>query len=864
MKKKSILISLCAAVALCAVPLAFAGCAKNEDADFGEWITVTAPTCEEAGVEIRTSLSDPNVKQTRVVPATGHDWNGWETQTEATCLLAGVETRTCNTCENSDKRAIPALGHSWGAWETTLEADCENEGAQTRVCLRDENHTELRSVANLGHDFGEWVITLSPTCTVAGVETRYCRNCNNHTEVRAVEPYGHEWSAYATTKAATCTEDGAETSVCANDATHIKTHILTARGHKFGDWVVSVPATESQSGEDVRVCVRDALHTETRASSALGSDGLLFKLNSAGTEYSVHGNYDRELLKGTVYIPDTYKGLPVTKILNNAFSSCNNIERVVFLGNNIKSVGTLAFNRCNNLESVDFSEGITSFDPHTFAYCPKLKSISFPSTAVSIGKTRDGRFISIARKCPALESITVAEGNPVYRAESGCLIERATNTLLLGTKNAVIPSSVTKIEGGAFYGSSIESVNIHANIESIGSSAFSGCESLKELTFENGKLTVIGLNMYTIFGGCTSLERIVLPENLTAIQGHAFRDCTSLKEVVFGNNLQTIDNYAFSRCENLTVCNIPASVTSISPTAFSAATIAAMTIDADNPVYFKDNNCIIERETNKLIAGVDYAVIPDYVTFIGNYAFENRNFESITIPANVTGIGAYAFRGCASLKTVTFEGESKLEAIGEHAFDNCTSLTSIMLPLGLRAIRSSAFDNCSALTSVTFGERMGGLILIDPTASSLESIGNFAFSFTQLKSFVIPKTVTEIGYGAFESKKLTSLTVVEGNAYYKMQDGCLIEIATQKVLVVLSGGTVPDTAKIIASDAFYTCTDARIVIPASVEEMNSSALFGLTSAQTVVIKGFASQEEADAVWGKWWHTNVSATIIYEG
>lgn len=863
MKKKSILIALCAAVALCAVPLAFAGCAKNEDADFGEWITVTAPTCEEAGVEIRTSLSDPNVKQTRAVPATGHDWNGWETQTEATCLLAGVETRTCNTCENSDKRAIPALGHSWGAWETTLEADCENEGAQTRVCLRDENHTELRSVAKLGHDFGEWVITLSPTCTVAGVETRYCRNCNNHTEVRAVEPYGHEWSAYATTKAATCTEDGAETSVCANDATHIKTHILTARGHKFGDWVVSVPATESQSGEDVRVCIRDASHTETRASSALGSDGLSFSLNRDGTEYSVHGIL-RDLLKGTVYIPDTYKGLPVTKILNNAFSSCNNIERVVFLGNNIKSVGSLAFNRCNNLESVDFSEGITSFDPYTFTYCPKLKSISFPSTAVSIGKTRDGRFIGIARNCPALESITVAEGNPVYRVESGCLIERATNTLLLGTKNAVIPSSVTKIANSAFAGSGIESVNIHANIESIGHSAFSGCKSLKELTFENGKLTVIGFNNYTIFGGCTSLERVVLPENLTAIQGYAFQDCTSLKEVVFGNNLQTISGNTFRNCNNLTVCNIPASVTAISPRAFSAATFAAMTIDADNPVYFKDNNCIIERETNKLIAGANYAAIPDYVTFIGSYAFENRNFESITIPANVTGIGAYAFKGCASLKTVIFEGGSKLEAIGEHAFENCTSLTSIMLPLGLRKIYSSAFYQCTALTSVTFGERMGGLILGGASDSSLESIGAFAFTFTKLNSFVIPKTVTEIGYGAFESEKLTSLTVVEGSASYKMQNGCLIEIATQKVLVVLSGGTVPDTAKIIESYAFYACTDARIVIPASVEEMNSSALFGLTSAQTVVIKGFASQEEADAVWGKWWHTNVYATIIYEG
>ncbi len=48
MKKKSILIALCAAVALCAVPLAFAGCAKNEDADFGEWITVTPPARKRA------------------------------------------------------------------------------------------------------------------------------------------------------------------------------------------------------------------------------------------------------------------------------------------------------------------------------------------------------------------------------------------------------------------------------------------------------------------------------------------------------------------------------------------------------------------------------------------------------------------------------------------------------------------------------------------------------------------------------------------------------------------------------------------------------------------------------------------------
>ena len=51
-----------------------------------------------------------------------------------------------------------------------------------------------------------------------------------------------------------------------------------------------------------------------------------------------------------------------------------------------------------------------------------------------------------------LEHITVAEGNPRYDSRENCdaVIETATNTLVLGTQNTVIPTSVTHIGDGAF------------------------------------------------------------------------------------------------------------------------------------------------------------------------------------------------------------------------------------------------------------------------------------------------------------------------------------------------------------------------------------------------------------------------------
>ncbi|MDE6075781.1 MAG: leucine-rich repeat domain-containing protein, partial [Clostridia bacterium] len=248
---------------------------------------------------------------------------------------------------------------------------------------------------------------------------------------------------------------------------------------------------------------------------------LYYTLISDGTEYKVNKG---ETLRGTVYIPAKYNGLPVTEIGLNGFMNCPELERVVILGNNLKTVGNNAFAMCKKLQSIEFPEGVTTIGVNAFIYCSALKSVSFPASMVTISGN-----INIFRYCSALESITVAEGNPTYKAEGGCLIERETNTLLVGTVNAVIPQYVVTIGSYAFHERDIESVNIPENVEKIVTNAFFGCEKLKEVTIENGKLTVIG--SYA-FGRCKNLERVVISATVTEIASGAFSSWTEEQTIV--------------------------------------------------------------------------------------------------------------------------------------------------------------------------------------------------------------------------------------------------------------------------------------------------------------------------------------------
>jgi hypothetical protein len=151
--------------------------------------------------------------------------------------------------------------------------------------------------------------------------------------------------------------------------------------------------------------------------------------------------------------------------------------------------------------------------------------------------------------------------------------------------------------------------------------------------------------------------------------------------------------------------------------------------------------------------------ISNFVTSIGEAAFEGTSLTSVILPNSVTNIGVEAFWGCFSLASVALP--NSITSIGEAAFDDCTSLTSVTLPNSVTSIGENAFWNCTRLASVAF-------------PNSLTNIGETAFEYCYfLTNLTIPNSVTSIGAGAFtDCTRLTSVTIgssvgiIEGGVFW--------------------------------------------------------------------------------------------------
>lgn len=175
---------------------------------------------------------------------------------------------------------------------------------------------------------------------------------------------------------------------------------------------------------------------------------------------------------------------------------------------------------------------------------------------------------------------------------------------------------------------------------------------------------------------------------VTAIAAKAFKyegsEYSPITSVTIPATVETIGDYAFQDCSGLTSIKIPASVKSIGINAFYK------TDDASS------NLTTVEFEEGSVLET------------IGEYAFGGcYKLKGVKIPASVKSIGKFAFSAwgkapgetdeSSSLITVEFEENSQLETIGNAAFQDCKSLTRIVIPEGVKNIGSSAFLGCSAL-----------------------------------------------------------------------------------------------------------------------------------------------------------------------
>ncbi len=571
----------------------------------------------------------------------------------------------------------------------------------------------------------------------------------------------------------------------------------------------------------------------------------------------------------------------VTSIGHDAFSECTSLQSVT-IPDSVTSIGYNAFFDCNSLRSVSVSDSLTSIGRdafHNTAYYNNINNwengvlyidnylIKAKDTVSGACSIKDGTKVianAAFSDCTGLQSVSIPDG---ITSIGDYTFNKCTSL-----QSVTIPDSVTGIGDFAFFGCiSLQSIAIPDSMTSIGSAAFEYCTSLQSVNIGSG-VTEIWLSA---FDKCTSLQSVyitdlaawcgimffddtahplcnganlylngelvtdlVIPDDVTSIEGHVFYNCDSLQSVIIPDSVTNIGSSAFEDCDALRSVNIPDSVVSIWIAAFeSCDSLQSVTIpDSVTSVgYDAFSECTSLRSVN----------IPDSVTSMGHDAFYNTAYyndisnwkngvlyiDNYLIEAKETVSGACSIR----------EG---VKVIADSAFSGCTGLQSVSIPDGVMSIGEAAFLGCSALQSMTIPD-------------SVTSIGrNAFFDCTSLQSVTIPDGVTSIGSEAFsDCTALQSVTISDsvtrigsnafGNtAYYNTADnwendvlyidGCLIEAKD-----TISGEyTVKNGTKVIAHSAFYGCDLLQSVsIPDGVARVGGMAFFNCSSLQSVSIPG---------------------------
>lgn len=446
----------------------------------------------------------------------------------------------------------------------------------------------------------------------------------------------------------------------------------------------------------------------------------------------------------------------------------------------VVSINDYAFSGNKNLKYVIIPNSVKVIGKSAFASCDNLVQVILSDSIIII---RDEAF----QKSKKLEKIVIPDSvrilgeNVFYECK--------------GLKEVVIGRGITEITGDDAY-----------RFEGM----FGNCSSLKSVTIPD-TITVIGT---AAFSGCSSLESVTIPDSVHTISSAAFQNCTSLKEIKLGNGVKIIgsdhsyyyDLGTFWGCKALEKITLPVSLETIYPNAFeSCNSLENVYYEGNIEDWCKIDFCNmranpISNATNLYFNGnlVSDIVIPDYITSIPENLFAGyKGLKSVTIPDSVISIEQGAFMNCTFLETINWG--KNVQRIGttedlktgheNGVFEGCISIKSISIPDSVQVLGIDTFADCKSL-----------------------------------KSIVIPSSVKMVCINSFKNCDALEKVYFEG----ELEDWCSIDF-----------GNFGDTCTNPLSKATYLYINGEfitdVIIPASITKVNNYLFTGYKSLKSVTL-----------------------------
>ena len=609
---------------------------------------------------------------------------------------------------------------------------------------------------------------------------------------------------------------------------------------------------------------------------------ITFKGNNLGTGVTI-GKY---AFRGCTALRNLNleSGSRITTISEGAFYGCTSISEVS-LPASLKTIGKDAFRGCTGIKTLAFAQnGATlTFEEGAFSGCTGLSRIELPDYVSEIP--------SVFAGCTNITEIIVSDSNPYFESIEGVLYNEELTELIFfpraKTGSYVLPNTVKIIGDGVFSGvTGLTSLTLPNSLEIIGKEAFRGFKITDTsegagLFFDGGtqaKSLVIG---DYAFANCY-IPSLTLPSHTKSIGDYCFNNANVYNKVITLNRgLETIGEYAFVDFDTKCVTNsvtyaetftltIPGTVKVIGAYAFyqnkKVNVIFNEGLEVIGECAFMDTYAITGLTIPTSVTTIEYGAFlnsaglknltfklkdmqssrESQLKYIGAYAFCETAITSVTIPKNVTEIGACAFSDCYYLTTVKFEaGGTEDIAFGTvyfnqvrdpdaaqwvtvaergRVFQNCISLTSVTLPARLTEIYPYSFYNCC---SPNAGECTSALSVTFEEGSKLAVIGEYAFYNCHLQSIVIPASIQNLAPVVNDPNGLSYNRLAIGDYAFARDVSC--SYAVFNSITFATGGTGDVT---IGAYAFLGASFDSIKLPAR--------LAPYTSYDGTVIEGLAN------------------------